>query len=427
MNPKFQAPRGTLDYTPPGSLALRRLQELAAEVFSRYGFLPLETPIFESTDLFTRSIGEETDIVSKEMYTFPDKKGRSLTLRPEGTASAVRAYLERGLEDTGFSRFWYFGPMFRYERPQAGRTRQFFQLGVEAFADAGPASDAEVIECFWRLCEALGLEGLQVKLNSVGCAACRGAYTAALKERLRGREGDVCEQCRTRLEKNPLRILDCKVAADQELYRDLPKLVDSLCEACAAHFAGVRGNLELLGVAYVLEPRLVRGLDYYTRTAFEITSGALGAQDAVGGGGRYDLLVEQFGGRPTPAVGFAAGVERLLMVAEKTAASLPAPYAGTAYIAALGERVGRRALELARDIRTEKLSCLLDLGPGGLGKKLKAASRLACGWALILGDAELDSGNIAVKDLASGEQKLVPLEGLVTYLKERRGHPCRTS
>lgn len=427
MTTRFQAPRGTHDYAPPGSLLFRRLQELAAEVFSRYGFLPLETPIFESTELFTRSIGEATDIVSKEMYTFADRKGRSLTLRPEGTASAVRAYLERGLEEAGLQRFWYFGPMFRYERPQAGRTRQFFQVGVEAFGDAGPASDAEVIECFWRYCEALGLQGLEVKLNSVGCGECRAEYVRTLREALRGREGELCEQCRTRLEKNPLRVLDCKVESCQERYRDLPKLVERLCAPCAAHFAGVKRGLELLGVGYRLDPQLVRGLDYYTRTAFEVTSSRLGAQDAVGGGGRYDLLVEQFGGKPTPAVGFAAGVERLLLVAERTAAPPAAPYARTAYLAALGERASERALALAGEIRSRKLSCLVDTGAGGLGKKLKAASRLGCGWALILGDSELESGNVAVKDLTSGQQQTVPLDLVASYLEERKGHPCRTS
>lgn len=414
---KHQAPRGTHDYTPPASLAFREAARIASEVFGLYGFLPIETPIFESTELFTRSLGEETDIVSKEMYTFLDRKGRSLTLRPEGTAPVVRAYLERGLAELGLGRFSYFGPMFRYERPQAGRTRQFHQIGVEAFGEAGPAVDAEVIESFVRYCRELGLQGLEVRLNSVGCPACRKLYVQALKESLAGSEGQLCEQCRVRLGRNPMRILDCKNGACKERYRGLPILMSHLCGACSAHFDGVKANLDLLAVPFRLDPQLVRGLDYYTRTAFEVTSQHLGAQDAVGGGGRYDLLVEQFGGKPTPAFGFAAGVERLLMVREKTAPAPLAPYAGSVYLAPLGERAARRALELAGELRSQGIPCVLDGSAEGLGKKLKTASRLGFGRALILGDSELDAGKAVVKDMQAGRQETVDLTAVARHLR----------
>ncbi|MBI4870130.1 MAG: histidine--tRNA ligase [Candidatus Riflebacteria bacterium] len=413
---KYQAPRGTHDYTPPGSLAFRSLALTAEQVFSLYGFLPIETPIFEATDLFTRSIGEETDIVSKEMYTFADRKGRSLTLRPEGTASAVRAYLEHGLGELGFNRFQYFGPMFRYERPQAGRTRQFYQVGVEAFGEAGPAVDAEVIDSFVRFASTLGLEGLEVKLNSVGCPECRKVWVERLKASLADATASLCELCRVRLERNPMRILDCKVASCQERYRDLPTLVSQLCDPCCEHFRGVREGLDLLGVPYRLEPNLVRGLDYYTRTAFEVSSSHLGAQDALGGGGRYDLLVEQFGGKPTPAVGFAAGVERLLMVLEKTATARPPAYAGAVYLAALGSRARAKGMELASKLRTQQVRCVLDSTGDGLGKKLKTASRMGFGKTLILGDPELDAGQVLVKDMATGHQETIELAAVAASL-----------
>ncbi len=416
---KYQAPRGTHDQIPPGSVAWKRLQTVADRVFPLYGMLPLETPVFEHTDLFTRSLGEETDIVSKEMYTFQDRKGRSLTLRPEGTASAVRAYLQGRLGEQGFDRFYYFGPMFRYERPQAGRTRQFYQIGVELFGDAGPSSDVEVIESLHRFCHELGLRGLVVQLNSVGCPECRGRYVATLKSQLAGCTDDLCELCRHRLNRNPLRILDCKKAACRERYQSLPLLTSHLCGPCQEHFQGVQAGLTSMEVPFRLEPWLVRGLDYYTRTAFEVTSEHLGAQDALGGGGRYDLLVEQFGGPPTPAVGFAAGVERLLMVLEKTAPEPASPHERSVYAAALGDRAAAEVMGLSRRLRDAGIPCLVDTGPGSLKKKLKLSSKLGCRATLIVGDDEVEARRVLVKDMGTGEQELIDLEGVVNCLKEK--------
>lgn len=400
----YKAPRGTNDFIPPQSERMCVILGRMRELFDRYGFRPIETPIFEETELFTRSVGEETDIVSKEMYSFADRKGRSLTLRPEGTASVVRAYVQNNLDHLGLGRLYYVGPMFRYERPQKGRYRQFFQVGVEFLGESGPLADVEVIDLFCHLAESLGLEGLSVELNSVGCPDCRDLYMQKLRRCLEERKPLLCGDCNRRLETNPLRVLDCKVPACQDPLADVPQIVDELCGGCEEHFAETRGGLEALDIPYVLNPRLVRGLDYYTRTAFEVTCRRLGSQSAVGGGGRYDLLVEQLGGKPTPAIGFAIGLERLLMLLGEErlpgeGAAEPLVWVGTS----TGE-ARKAGARLVHSLRRKGWRAQLGYGTGNLGKQMKLANRNGAAATILLGEDELSSGRIAVKHMARGEQ-----------------------
>lgn len=413
---RYTAPRGTNDFIPPRSERMMAVLDRLRTLFARYRFRPIETPVFEETELFTRSVGEETDIVSKEMYTFLDRKGRSLTLRPEGTASVVRAYVEGNLDRQDLGRLYYVGPMFRYERPQKGRYRQFFQVGVESLGEGSALADVELIALFCHLGEELGLEGLQVELNSVGCPVCRETYMAGLRSRLDARRDVLCGDCNRRLETNPLRVLDCKVPACQEPLSDLPHIVDELCPDCAEHFAATRDGLEALGIRYELNPRLVRGLDYYTRTAFEVTCRRLGAQSAVGGGGRYDLLVEQLGGRPTPAIGFAIGLERLLLLLGDDAlpgeeAPDPLIWVGTATGAArnLGSRV-------VHGLRRAGWTAQLGMGTGNLGKQMKLANRNEAAVAVLIGEDELASGRMTLKHMAVGEQLAVAEDELEKQL-----------
>lgn len=348
---KYTRPRGTQDILPPDVYLWRRVESVFEDTFEAYGYEPVRTPIFEHTDVFLRSVGEATDIVSKEMYTFVDRGGRSVTLRPENTAAVIRAYLENGLHRRGgITRLCYTGPMFRYDRPQAGRYRQFHQVGLEAIGSDNPVVDAETIDVVMAALEALGFDSLAVKINSVGCSECREPYGAVLRRELERLKGRFCEDCVGRTEKNPMRVFDCKKC--EEVKNELPSISDHLCPACADHFAQVRSHLDLLERRYEIDPRLVRGLDYYTRTTFEILHGSLGAQNALCGGGRYDDLVEQCGGPPTPAVGFSAGLERIISVLPEGS---PARKAGRKapdfYVACVGEQAAPRAVLVARDLR----------------------------------------------------------------------------
>lgn len=314
MGTKFQVPRGTRDILPGESERWEWLEARTRDILGRYGYREVRTPIFEATELFVRSVGEATDIVRKELYTFEDRKGRSLALRPEGTAPLVRAYLEHSLgHGDPVTRLAYIGPMFRYERPQAGRYRQFWQIGAELLGPSGPAADAEMIDLFVSILRSVGLSRVTVILNSLGDSTCRPVYRERIREYFAGRGDRLCGDCRERLQTNPLRILDCKVPSCQQEIAGVPSVIDSLCDACREHFDGVRAALDTLGIANETVPRLVRGLDYYTRTVFEVQAAGLGAQDAVGGGGRYDQLVRELGGPPTPAIGFSIGMERLLI------------------------------------------------------------------------------------------------------------------
>jgi histidyl-tRNA synthetase len=415
---KFKRPRGTNDLF---GVQMERWLEVESKLtyFIRsYGYAEIRTPIFESTDLFIRAVGEGTDIVSKEMYTFRDKKGRSLTLRPENTAPVMRAYLENGLHRTGgLTRFYYIGPMFRYDRPQAGRYRQFHQVGVEAIGSQNPAVDAEVIEISLGIYSTLGFPPLDVRLNSVGCPVCRPAFKEILKNELQGMKDSLCENCGERALVNPLRIFDCKEC--DEVKGRLPVITDHLCDECRDHFDRLRVILDGLGIEYAHDPLLVRGLDYYTKTAFEILHPKLGAQNALCGGGRYDGLAEDCGGGYTPAVGFSAGIERLVETLPEEFAVEGTRVGGSAYFVPLEDTAEMRALTAADELREEGGTAVVDLSGRGLKKQLKAASDGGYSYAVIIGADEMRSGEAAVKDLESGEQEKVPFTSLASYIRNR--------
>lgn len=399
---KYNAVKGVQDILPPDVYIWQAVESAAAEVFGAYGFQQLRAPIMEFTDVFVRSIGETSDIVEKEMYTFQDKGGRSITLRPEGTAPVVRCYVQNHLYTRPSpQKFYYSGPMFRYERPQRGRLRQFYQIGVEVFGDPGPGMDAEVLAMLGRFLERIGLGSLRFEINSIGCKACRPSYRDALKDFFTTKVESLCPDCARRLEANPLRILDCKVPACSELKKGAPLVGDYLCDGCRAHFDELRGLLELVGVSHVVNPLMVRGLDYYTRTTFEVTSEGLGAQNAVAAGGRYDGLVEEFGGPPTPAIGFAVGMERLVALLKDAPPPVPAP---GVFIAIIGAEAARKALVIAEDLRAKGIWAELGASVNSLKSQMKRADRMGAAYVLFLGDDELNRGAAGWKKLADGSQ-----------------------
>ena len=401
-----------VDLLPAALQRWQAVEAVARGHFQRSGFGEIRTPLLESTDLFCRGIGEATDVVGKEMYSFLDRGERSCTLRPEGTASVVRAAIQHGLLSQGAQKLWYAGPMFRYERPQAGRQRQFHQIGVEWLGAESPRSDVEVIALAWDLLQGLGIGGLELELNSLGSTDDRQAYRDALVAWLEVRVDALDDDSRARLSSNPLRILDSKHPSTQALLEDAPTLADALSQASRERFERVQSGLSALGIPYRLNPRLVRGLDYYSHTAFEITSDQLGAQATVCGGGRYDGLVGQLGGPATPAVGWALGMERLLLVLEAAATADPQGVAArltagavpAAYVVNRGERAAIAALGLARDLRRAELAIDLDNSGAAFGKQFKRADRCGARWALILGDDEVDQGIVRLKRL-QGEPK----------------------
>jgi histidyl-tRNA synthetase len=393
--------KGTQDNLFPEIGRWQRVEAIARKVFHRYAFTEIRTPILEPTELFVRGIGGETDIVNKEMYTFADRKGRSVTMRPENTAGVARAFVEHHLHDSPlYSRLYYIGPQFRYERPQKGRLRQFHQIGAEVLGDAAPGTDAEAIGMLVEFLGKAGVVGIEVILNSVGCSNCRPVFVALLRDALAPRSGELCGDCRRRLETNPLRVLDCKVPSCQPILDGAPAIADHLCETCAMHHAGLKRILCEMGVGFSERARLVRGLDYYTRTVFEVTSSALGAQDALLGGGRYDGLLEQIGGPAMPGFGWALGVERLLMVIPPD----PPGRLPWTYLAWMGEAAYGHALRLAQRLRGEGRVVVLEHGPRSFKSALKRADKMACKAVLIIGDEEAASGTYTLKDLDSGEQ-----------------------
>jgi histidyl-tRNA synthetase len=405
MDSKFQAPRGTFDVLPEDARARARVEAVAGEVFARAGYEPIATPAFEDTDLFVRGVGRSTDIVRKEMFTFEDKGGRSVTLRPEGTAPVCRAYLEHGMHKLAQPvKLCYGGPFFRHERPQAGRHRQFHQLGVEAIGTDSPLADAEAIVLLAELLAELGVPGVELRLGSLGSPDARAAYLEELKAHLRGSEGDLSKDVRERIELNPLRAFDADDEGTRGVMASAPKLVDRLGEEDAEHFAAVRALLDGAGVDYEIDPTLVRGLDYYTRTIFSFVCSGLGAQSEVGGGGRYDGLIEQLGGPPTPAIGWAAGIERILLALGE-AGEAPGRDAFLA-VADPGQR--QRALTLAGELRRAGLAVELDLAERSLKGQLKHADRVGARRTAIL---EAD-GSIQLRDMSSGEQRPVEAAGL---------------
>jgi histidyl-tRNA synthetase len=423
----IKAVRGTRDLLPPDTGLWNFVDAKVREVFARYNYQEIRTPIFESTELFARGVGEETDIVSKEMFTWEDKaraaseKTQALTLRPENTAGVVRAYIEHDLGRSGLlQKLYYIGAQFRRERPQKGRYRQFFQIGAEVLGppSAGselPIRDAEILEMLTALLDAVGLKGWTLYLNSVGCPNCRPAYNQALREALATVKDRMCVDCRRRAETNPLRVLDCKVPEDQPIIDQLPKIADYLDADCREHFAGVRAMLDTLGVPYQINPRMVRGLDYYTRTTFEFTHGELGAQSAVLGGGRYDGLSEQLGGPRAPGIGFAIGEDRLVLALQAQQAEAQSPL--VAYIAPLGAGMNRHALKLARELRQAGIAA--DIGDESfrLKKSFETAEKLGARYVIIAGENEVNADAFAVKELKSGEQKTVARAELAEFLR----------
>jgi len=422
----IKAVRGTRDLLPPETALWNFVENTVRDVFRAYNFHEIRTPIFESTELFARGVGEETDVVSKEMYTWQDQgraqsdKGQSLTLRPENTAGVVRAYIEHKLWDRGLNKLYYIGPQFRRERPQRGRYRQFYQIGAEVIGPAtsgseSPARDAEILELLATLLDRLGIAGWQLQLNSIGCANDRARYNEALRQALDPVKDKMCADCQRRAVTNPLRVFDCKVPEDQPIIEKLPRISQFLDEPCRQHFAQVQEILKSVGVEFQLNDRLVRGLDYYTRTAFEFTHGALGAQNAILGGGRYDGLSEALGGPPAPGIGFAIGEDRLVMSLGKSADDvLRKP---DVYIAPLGPGMNKEAARVARELRRHDIVVELGDETFRLKKSLETASKLGAKYALIAGENEISTGVFALKNLETGEQVPVPRPDLAARIR----------
>lgn len=414
-------PRGTNDILPGEVEKWQFLEQLTGQVCREYGYGEIRTPIFEHTELFSRGVGETTDIVEKEMYTFTDRGDRSITLRPEGTASTVRAYVENKLYALPQPvKVYYTGPMFRYDRPQAGRYRQFHQFGVEVFGSNDPAIDAEVIAMAMDIYQRIGLKNLELHLNSVGCPTCRPALRQRLQEYFKPHLENLCPNCQGRYERNPLRILDCKSEKCQEFGKDAPTTLDVLCPDCAAHFAAVKGYLDEVGVSYTVNNRLVRGLDYYTRTAFEIMTQDIGAQSSIGGGGRYNGLIEECGGPATPGIGFALGLERILLTAERQGIVFPVNRGPQVFIATAGSGVAKKAFGLLQSLRQQGMAVEQDYLGRSLKAQMKYAGKLAARFVIILGEEEFDRGVAVVRDMQAGEQQEVGLGDLVAFIQERR-------
>lgn len=419
MKPHYQAIRGTRDILPEEIGTWRFIEATTREVFERYGFREMRTPVFESTELFTRSVGGSTDIVRKEMYTF--KAGdESVTLRPENTAPVVRAFVEHALHRTiasGFpERYFYIGPMFRYERPQKGRQRQFHQIGAEVLGAAEPLADAETLEMLGSFLDALGIRERELRLNSVGDPTCRPEFRKRLLEWLEPVVPHLCEDCRRRAVENPLRVFDCKIEEDIKRLADAPVLLDHLCGGCQSHFDDVRSLLDEYGIAYTLDPRIVRGLDYYHRTVFEVVSTGLGAQNALLGGGRYDGLVRELGGPEIPGFGFAIGMERLAMLLRP-----PAAPGADLLIVALGAEGWRAAIGMARRLRRQGLKVAMSLAERPMGAQLKRAERLQARFALFVGEGELRAKAYGLKDLASGDQVALDEAAVVHHIRRAGG------
>lgn len=414
MAVQYRAPRGTQDVLPGQSYRWRFVEDLVTEVSSLYGFKQIRFPTFEHTELFTRSVGDTTDVVQKEMYTFTvNGTERSITLRPEGTAGTMRAVLERGLLNEALPlKLSYLTSCFRYEKPQAGRLREFHQFGVEMLGSALPAADAEVIGVADEIFRTLGIKNLEIQINSIGCPECRAKYHAALKTYFEGYKDKLCETCLTRLEKNPMRILDCKSPICSEIAKDAPIMLDYLCDECKEHFDGVEKRLDAMEIPYVINPKIVRGLDYYTKTVFEFVSNDLGAQSTVCGGGRYDGLIEQLGGAKTPGLGFAMGLERLLMIMDAQKIEIPKERVCELYIANIGETAGIKAGQLTNSLRKEGFYVESDSMGRSLKAQMKYADKIGARMSMVLGDDELANGAAKVKNMATGEVRELKFEEL---------------
>ena len=403
-----KAPKGTVDIVPGESEKWQVVEDVFKSEAALNGFQEIRTPVFEHTELFLRGVGDTTDVVEKQMYTFEDKGGRSVTLRPEGTAGAVRAMLENGLYNAGYPvKLYYLTSCYRYEKPQAGRLRELHQFGVEMFGAAEPVADAQVIAMALSAFERLGLEDVGLQLNSIGCPECRKEYHKALKEYFTARKDQLCDTCLSRLERNPMRILDCKSPQCQEVAKGAPKITDYLCEDCRAHFQKVQEYLTALGIEFEIDPGLVRGLDYYTRTVFEFPSKSLGF--ALGGGGRYDGLVEEVGGKPTPGLGFGLGLDRILMALEAQKVEFPQPVRCELYIASMGEQAQCKAFQLLNELHRCGIPSDTDVCGRGLKAQMKYAGKIGAKFTMVLGDNELEAGRAELKNMETGEKKTVSI------------------
>ncbi len=412
-----KAPRGTQDVLPADSHKWQYIEQTALAVARDFGYRELRTPVFEHTELFHRSVGETTDVVQKEMYTFTDKGDRSITLRPEGTAGAARALLEHGLHTEALPvKICYLTSCYRYEKPQAGRLREFHQFGIECFGAERPQADAEVIALAHTLLNTLGVTGVKLHLNSIGCPACRAKYHAALKAYFEENIDTLCGTCRDRLDRNPMRILDCKSPVCHELAAKAPVMLDYLCDDCAAHFEQVKTCLTAANMPFEIDPHIVRGLDYYTRTVFEFVSDALGSQAVVCGGGRYDGLIDELGGTHLPSLGFGMGLERLLMILEAKEANMPAPPRPELYLAPMGDKAVAACFDMAVRLREGGVSVETDLVGRGLKAQMKYADKIGARYTIVVGDNELETGSARLKDMETGEQTDVLLDDLYTTL-----------
>ena len=403
--------KGTQDTLPSESHKVRFVEQTALEIAGNCGFREIRIPVFEHTELFQRGVGDTTDVVQKEMYTFLDKGDRSITLRPEGTAGVVRSFLENGLYNEPMpQKLCYLVSCYRYEKPQAGRLREFHQFGLECLGTASPAADAEVIGIANDIFSFLGVRGLKLEINSIGCPTCRKEYHKALREYFESRKGELCHTCLDRLERNPMRILDCKSPVCSEIAKGAPKALDYLCDECRTHFESVQSYLKAMEIPFTVEPSIVRGLDYYTKTVFEFVSTEIGAQGTVCGGGRYDGLVEEIGGAHTPALGFAMGIERLLLLMDKQGLTFPEREKCSLYIATMGEKASFKAASIASSLRRDGTEVQFDVVGRSVKAQMKYANKLGAVFTVVIGDSELESGFVKLKNMESGEETEIALD-----------------
>lgn len=409
-----KAIKGTKDVLPNESYKNQYIEATCFGVAENFGYKEMRTPVFEHTELFQRGVGDTTDVVQKEMYTFDDKGGRSITLRPEGTAGAARAFLENGLSNEALpQKICYLTSCYRYEKPQAGRLREFHQFGIECFGATSPLADAEMISLAKQIFDELGVKDLHLELNSIGCPECRAEYHKALKEYFSQYKDKLCDTCNDRLERNPMRILDCKSPVCSEIAKGAPVVLDYLCDECREHFQKVKSYLDAANIEYIVNPQIVRGLDYYTKTVFEFVSDAIGSQGTVCGGGRYDGLLEELGGQHTPSLGFAMGLERLQLVMEAQGCNFPEPSRPDLFIVAMGEKATLKAVEIAKDMRDEGFSVVYDLNGRSLRAQMKYADKLGAKFNVVIGDNEVENKVVSLKDMTTGESSEINLDTFV--------------
>lgn len=409
-----KAIKGTKDVLPNESYKNQYIEATCLGVAENFGYKEMRTPVFEHTELFQRGVGDTTDVVQKEMYTFDDKGGRSITLRPEGTSGAARAFLENGLSNEALpQKICYLTSCYRYEKPQAGRLREFHQFGIECFGATSPLADAEMISLAKQIFDELGVKDLHLELNSIGCPECRAEYHKALKEYFSQYKDKLCDTCNDRLERNPMRILDCKSPVCSEIAKGAPVVLDYLCDECREHFQKVKSYLDAANIEYIVNPQIVRGLDYYTKTVFEFVSDAIGSQGTVCGGGRYDGLLEELGGQHTPSLGFGMGLERLQLVMEAQGCNFPEPSRPDLFIVAMGEKATLKAVEIAKDMRDEGFSVVYDLNGRSLRAQMKYADKLGAKFNVVIGDNEVDNKVVSLKDMATGESSEINLDTFV--------------